>query len=47
MSRRETRLDKTRMVANSRRGARKNRRKPSAIGLFAGAGGLDIGVDAE
>ena len=46
MTRRETGLDNTRMVANSRRGGRKNRRKPPAISLFAGAGGLDIGVDA-
>lgn len=46
MTRRETGLDNSRMAANSRRGARKNRRKPSAISLFAGAGGLDIGVDA-
>ena len=45
-TRRENGLDNTRMVTSSRRGGAKNRRKPSAISLFAGAGGLDIGVDA-
>ena len=45
-TRREIGLESTRMAAISHRGARRNRRKPSAISLFAGAGGLDIGVDA-
>ena len=46
MTSKGTGLDNTHRVTNSRQDARRNRRKPCAISLFAGAGGLDIGVDA-
>ena len=39
-------MDKVRTMAKSHPNVRNDRRKPSAISLFAGAGGLDIGVDA-